>query len=86
MSSGEWNVSTPRNLRARESDLRCHGTEALQRIVGVQPAHMRPRTSSRCQCRLPSVSLNRAVAFGAYNDVVRGVASERGQKIVNWDF
>lgn len=41
--------------------------QALQRIVGVQPAHMRP-------------------PFGAYNDVVRGVASERGQKIVNWDF
>lgn len=40
--------------------------QALQRIAGVQPAHMRP-------------------PFGAYNNLVREVASERGQKIINWD-
>lgn len=40
--------------------------QALQRIAGVQPAHMRP-------------------PFGEYNNLVREVAFERGQKIINWD-
>ncbi|KAF8335846.1 chitin deacetylase [Cantharellus anzutake] len=41
--------------------------QALQRIIGVTPAIMRP-------------------PFGAYNDLVRRVARERGQSVVTWDF
>jgi peptidoglycan/xylan/chitin deacetylase (PgdA/CDA1 family) len=41
--------------------------QALQRILGVTPAFMRP-------------------PFGSYNDLVRQVAHERGQKMVTWDF
>lgn len=41
--------------------------QALQRILGVTPAFMRP-------------------PFGNYNDLVRQVAAQRGQKLVIWDF
>jgi peptidoglycan/xylan/chitin deacetylase (PgdA/CDA1 family) len=41
--------------------------QALQRILGVTPAFMRP-------------------PYGCYNDLVRQVAYERGQKMVIWDF
>jgi peptidoglycan/xylan/chitin deacetylase (PgdA/CDA1 family) len=40
---------------------------ALQRILGVKPAFMRP-------------------PYGSYNNLVREVAYERGQKVVLWDF
>jgi len=41
--------------------------QALQRLVGVTPAFMRP-------------------PYGSYNDLVREVAEQRGQKVVIWDF
>ncbi|KZP17885.1 carbohydrate esterase family 4 protein [Athelia psychrophila] len=41
--------------------------QALQRILGVTPAFMRP-------------------PYGNYNDLVRQVAKQRGQKVVVWDF
>ncbi|KZP17883.1 carbohydrate esterase family 4 protein [Athelia psychrophila] len=41
--------------------------QALERILGVTPAFMRP-------------------PYGNYNNLVRQVAEERGQKLVTWDF
>jgi peptidoglycan/xylan/chitin deacetylase (PgdA/CDA1 family) len=41
--------------------------QALQRLVGVTPAFMRP-------------------PYGSYNNLVRQVAHERGQKLIIWDF
>lgn len=41
--------------------------QALQRILGVTPAFVRP-------------------PYGSYNNLVREIAEERGQKIVIWDF
>jgi peptidoglycan/xylan/chitin deacetylase (PgdA/CDA1 family) len=41
--------------------------QALQRIIGVTPAFMRP-------------------PYGSYNDLVRQVAANRGQKVTMWDF
>jgi len=41
--------------------------QAMQRIIGVTPAFMRP-------------------PYGEYNDLVRQVAYQRGQKLVTWDF
>jgi len=41
--------------------------EALERLVGVKPAFMRP-------------------PYGSYNDLVRQVAAERGEKVLIWDF
>ncbi|KZP17886.1 carbohydrate esterase family 4 protein [Athelia psychrophila] len=41
--------------------------QALERILGVKPAFMRP-------------------PYGEYNDLVRQVAAQRGQKLVTWDF
>jgi peptidoglycan/xylan/chitin deacetylase (PgdA/CDA1 family) len=41
--------------------------EALQRLLGVTPAFMRP-------------------PYGSYNDLVSGIAGERGQTMVLWDF
>jgi len=41
--------------------------QALERILGVTPAFMRP-------------------PYGSYNDVVREVSFQRGQKMVTWDF
>jgi peptidoglycan/xylan/chitin deacetylase (PgdA/CDA1 family) len=41
--------------------------QALQRIIGVTPAFMRP-------------------PYGSYNDLVREVSYQRGQKMVIWDF
>jgi len=41
--------------------------QALQRILGVTPAFMRP-------------------PYGAYNDLVRQVSFQRGQKLAIWDF
>lgn len=41
--------------------------QALERILGVTPAFMRP-------------------PYGNYNDLVRQVAAQRGQKLVVWDF
>ena len=40
---------------------------ALERILGVKPAFLRP-------------------PYGNYNNLVRQVAYERGQKLVLWDF
>jgi len=41
--------------------------QALERIIGVKPAFMRP-------------------PYGNYNNLVRQVAAQRGQKLVTWDF
>jgi len=41
--------------------------QALERLIGVTPAFMRP-------------------PYGNYNDLVRQVAYQRGQKLVTWDF
>jgi hypothetical protein len=63
--------------------------EALQRIVGVNPAFMRPRTwvlLDLCVLGGPSFLTSFFPAYGAYNDLVRQVSGVRGQKIVIWDF
>jgi peptidoglycan/xylan/chitin deacetylase (PgdA/CDA1 family) len=41
--------------------------QALQRLIGVTPAFMRP-------------------PYGLYNDLVRSVSAQRGQKLVIWNF
>ncbi|KAL0568033.1 hypothetical protein V5O48_013954 [Marasmius crinis-equi] len=48
-------------------DLMWKVEQALQRIVGVTPAFIRP-------------------PYGNYNDLVRQVASARGQSVVTWDY
>lgn len=61
--------------------------EALQKIVGVVPAFMRPR-----KCLLPpqtfTLGLHLATlpAYGNYNDLVRQASAVRGQSLVIWDF
>ncbi|KNZ75819.1 Chitin deacetylase [Termitomyces sp. J132] len=57
--------------------------DALKKILGVVPAFTRCRMfHSRFHL---SVAHKRA-AYGEYNDLVRQVAYERGQTLVNWDF
>lgn len=64
--------------------------DALNKILGITPAFIRPRTSIPSSRESESyhrtLVSNLLSAYGSYNDLVLGAAAYRGQTVVTWDF
>jgi hypothetical protein len=73
------------NLNSEHDILPLHIVEAIQKITGVTPAFMRPRTLRYVLLRQRKNSYHRT-AYGEYNAQVLEVAGKYGQTVTIWDF